>query len=231
MNGGIEYLNFRVLILCLIALSFKKNQMNNPVIPINGGFIFKSFLFKGSEFWLSSNEVKSAEKFEAAKDRTGIRKSVEVFDSSKIQDISFNESSDTIKLSYINKKEKLKKLDLKFNDNRQATLYGNYLGEQLAMSKSSIQEQKTKPLLINASYLLLAVGLTIYFGFIDDASSFEEVGGTRRSRGNAALMVFLYNTIGQTGMIIIGTIISLFAAYQLFKRYKNPTNNVLFTKQ
>ncbi len=205
--------------------------MNNPVIPINGGFLFKSFMFKGDEFWLSSNEVKSAEKFEAAKDRTGIRKSVEIFESSKIQDISFNESSNTIKLSYFNKKEKLKKLDLKFNDSKQATLYGNYLGEQLAMSKSSIQEQKTKPLLINAGYLVIAVGLTIFLGFIDDASSFEDVGSTRKTKANAALMVFLYNTIGQTGIIIIGTLISLFAAYQLYKRYKNPTNNVLFTKQ
>lgn len=189
----------------------------------------ESFTLRENEIWISQNKVRSIEKFEKAVLNTGMLKSAYSIPLDKVYEVKFNEGDESLLIRYVNEKEKNKKLNIAFDDEPFSNKVGVYLGEKLGFSKQVEVESKIKPLLINGLILLFSIGATVVFGLMEDPGAEVDVdSGSRRNRGGRQLMKFLFETIGQTGVIILGTAISLYLAYQLYQRYKSPTNVITY---
>ena len=186
-------------------------------------------LLRDNEIWFSQDNIKSFEKFEKAVNKTGMMRSAYTVPLSSISEVSFNEASESAKIKFTTEKGKEKKLKIGFNDTAVSNQFGEHLGTKLGLNKSTTQESQIKPLLLNALYLLIALGATVFLGTIDDTSELTE-SSSRRNRGKGAILKIIVDTIGQTGVFIIGGLISLYLAYSLFKRFKNPSNEVVYSK-
>lgn len=202
--------------------------MENQIFGIESTF-WKSLAIKDDELWLSQNKVNDLEKFESAIQKTGMLKSAYSYPLSSISEISFNEASESVKIKYQDEKGKQKKLNIGFGDKGLSNQFGQYLGDKLGMTKSQKQEGQLKPLLLNLLYLVLSIGGTIFLGTMEDTNELTD-GGTRRSRNKGAFLKLIVDTIGQTGVIIIGSLISIYLIYQLYKRFKNPAIEVVYQK-
>jgi hypothetical protein len=202
--------------------------MENQIFEVGAG-LAKSIVLREDELWLSQDKVKDLEKFEKAINKTGMLQSAYKIPLSSIGEISYNEASESTKIKYINDKGKEKKLNITFTEIPLSNQFGHHLGEKLNFSKASKHEGQVKPLLLNALYLIIAIGATLFLGMMDDSTTLTD-GGSRRSRNKGAFLKLIVDTIGQTGVFVIGGLISAYLAYQLFKRYKNPSNEILYTK-
>ena len=200
--------------------------MENQIFAIEST-LWKSLLLKDDELWLSQNKVSSLEKFESAVQKTGMLKSAYAYPLSSISEISFNEASESVKLKYQNEKGKQKKLNIGFGEETLSNQFGHYLGEKLGLAKSQKQESQLKPLLLNLVYIIITVGATFFLATMEDSSELTD-SGSRRNRNKGALMKMLVDTVGQTGVIIIGSLIAVFLIYRLYKRFKNPANEVVY---
>lgn len=202
--------------------------MENQIFAIKNTF-WKSLAIKGDELWLSQDKVNDLEKFEKSLQKTGLMKSAYAYPLSTIAEISFNEASESVKLKYQDEKGKQKKLNIGFGDKDLSNQFGQFLGEKLGMTKSQKQEEQLKPLALNALYLVVAIGGTIVLSTMSDTNELAD-RGTRRSRNRGAFFQLIVDTIGQTGVIIIGSLISIYLIYRLYKRFKNPANEVVYQK-
>lgn len=203
--------------------------MENQVFKVGAGMMGSAMILKENELWIHTDKVKSLEKFEKDILKTGIRQSAYKIELSTIKEVSYNEASESAKIKYINDKGKEKKLNIEFEHVDLSNQFGEYLGTKLGYNKSSTQEGQLKPLLLNGLYLALAIGGTFLFGMMDDTSQITE-SSRRKGSGARAIMKLIVDTIGQTGVFIVGGLISLFFAYELYKRFKNPSNEILYSK-
>lgn len=202
--------------------------MKNQIFSIESTF-WKSLAISEDEIWLSQKNVKSLEKFESAVQKTGLMKNAQAYPLSSIYEVSFNEGSESVKLNYKDEKGKDKKLKIGFGDKDLSNKFGTYLGETLKLSKSQTQESQLKHLLLNLLYLVLAIGGTIWLGTMEDTSQLAE-GSTRRSRNKGAFVRLIVETLGQTGVFIVGGLISAYLAYQVYSRYNNPENELVYKR-
>jgi len=202
--------------------------MENQVFKASAGMMGKSIILKENELWVHTDEVKSLEKFEKDILKTGMKQSAYKIEMSAINEISYNEASESTKVKYTNEKGKEKKLNITFEDVDLSNQFGQYLGSKLGFKQSSIQEGQIKPLLLNGLYLLIALGMTFFVGTMEDTSMITD-SKSRRGSGNRAIFKLIVDTVGQTGVFLIGGLISLYLAYQLFRRFKNPSNEILYT--
>lgn len=199
--------------------------MENQIIQVTEAK-WKSILLNETELWLSQDKIKDFQNFERAVRYPGSFKVAGVsYSLDKIMRLRFNELSDTINLEYTSS-EKTKKVELKFNDKEQAKQFGNYLGEKLGFNRHVNQENKTTPLLKQLLYLIVVIVITVFLGTSVDS---EDVNSSNVRKGGALLRI-IYDTIGQTGILILGSLISIFLAYKLYNRYQNPVNDIIYEK-
>ena len=202
--------------------------MENQIFEIATTF-YKSLVLTNDALWISANKERDLEKFEEAVNKTGMMKSAFAVPLSSVTSISFNEASEQVKVKYLDESSKVKSLSIGFSDSAHSNQFGNYLGNKLGYTKQVIKETQLKPLLLNAMYLLLAIVTTVALGLIDTPAEMTDNGSSRR-RNKGAFVKLIADTIGQTGVLIIGGLISAYLAYQLYKRYKNPASETVFTK-
>jgi len=204
--------------------------MENQIFKVTAG-MGRSLMLKEHEIWIHGDNVKKIEKFEKAINKTGsfLRTGAYKISYTSVREISYNESSEFIKLHYINDKGKEKKLKIDFSDTKLSNRFGKYLGKKLEMRKIITQEDQMKPLFLNVLYVLMAIAATYLLSTVDATTEISD-SGSRKTRNKAALLKLVVDTIGQTGVLIIGGLTTLFFIYQLYKRFKNPSNEVVFTK-
>ncbi|MEZ5045143.1 MAG: hypothetical protein R2828_34935 [Saprospiraceae bacterium] len=199
--------------------------MENQIIQVTEAK-WKSILLNETELWLSKDKIKDFQNFERAVRYPGSFKVAGIsYSLDKIVGLRFNESSDTVNLEYSNS-EKTKKVELKFNDKEQARQFGSYLGEKLGFNRNVTQENRTIPLLKQLLYLIVSIGITAFLGTSVDSEDLNSSGG----RKGGAILRIIYDTIGQTGILILGSLISIFLAYKLYDRYQNPVNDIIYEK-
>lgn len=202
--------------------------MENQIFAIESTF-YKSLAIKGDELWLSNNKESDFGTFENGIKKTGLMKAAYAYPLASITEISYNEASERIKLRYKDDNGKLKKLNIKFDDQERSNRFGAFLGEKLGMTRSQEQERQWKPLLTNLFYLIVAIGGTYALAMIDDTTELTD-GGSRKSRSRGAILKMIVDTIGQTGVIVIGSLISLYLIYRLYTRFQQPANEVVYQK-
>lgn len=203
--------------------------MENNIYRITAGMGYESLVLVENELWLSIKKVRDIDKFEKAVRNTGMMKNAVAMPLANINEISFNESSLSTKIKYTDEKGKDKKIGINFSEKEISNQFGQHLGEKLGFNRSSSTENQVKPLLTNGLILLVTVATTIFLGTIDDTSEITN-STTGRNRGKGAFLKMIVDTIGQTGVLIIGGLISAYTAYNLYKRYKNPASEIIYTK-
>lgn len=203
--------------------------MKNQVVKIENT-LWKSVMIAEDSVYLSSSKEKSAEAFEKSIEKSGMLSKTEAIPFASISGVNFNESSDTASISYTNAKGKAKDLKLQIGDDEISNQFGEFLGQELGLARTETQEGTLKPLLLNALYLVIAIGATIFLGTMDGSEEIDTDSGSRKSQRNKAIFKFLYETLGPTGIIIVGSLISLYLGYRLYNRYKNPAKEVAFTR-
>lgn len=202
--------------------------MENQIFEVGAG-LAKSMVLRENEIWLSTDKVSSIEKFEKAVGKTGIMRSAYIVPLSSLNEISYNEASQSTKIKYTDEKGKEKKLNIGFDEVDLSNQFGQYLGEKMNFSKETTQENQIKPLLWNGFFLLLTIASTIVIGTLEDTSSLTE-SASRRNRGGVAILKMIVDAVGQTGVFVIGGLISAYLCYQLYKRFKNPSSEILYSR-
>lgn len=202
--------------------------MENQVLNAKSN-IYQSIVLRDDELWLSVNKVRNLEKFEKVAERTGLMESVTKMPLSKIKEISYNEASESLKLIYTNKKGKEKKMSLTFDDESESNYFAEYLGGKLNFSRFEEKENQIKPILTNVFFLLITILGTFLFSTMEDTSEFDDVSSRKDAR-NQALMKLIVETVGQTGVFIIGGMISVYLIYRIYSRYQNPANDVVLKR-
>jgi hypothetical protein len=202
--------------------------MENQIFAIESTF-WKAIAIKEGELWLSQDKVKNFEKFEKGIQKSGLLKSAYAYPLTSVSEISFNEATESIKLRYQDEKGKQKKLNIKFSDKDVSNQFGEFLGKKLEMKRNQKQEKQLKPLLLNAIYLIISIVATVLFATLDDTSELTD-SGSGRQRRKGAFVKMIVDTIGQTGIILIGSLISIYLIYQLYTRFKNPAIEVVYQK-
>lgn len=202
--------------------------MENKIFAIESTF-WKAIAITEHELWLSQDKVRDLEKFEKGIQKAGLLKSSYAYPLTSVSQISFNEASESINVRYQNEKGKEKKLNIKFENKDLSNEFGEYLGNKLKLTKSQKQEKQLKPLLLNIFYVVVSIVVTVLFATMDDTDDLTD-GGTARQRGKRAFVKLIVDTIGQTGVIIIGFLATTFFLYQLYNRYKNPSSEIVFQR-
>ena len=201
--------------------------MENQLFTLGNG-IWKRLIFKGDKFYVTDSELKSVEKFNAKIEKSGMMTTVQSFPISSMKKINYNEADEMVIVRYMNEKGKEKKLRFTFSDAKYTSQFGEDLGKKLNLTKSTVTEKQWKPMLGNLFLVVVAIGATIWLGGMDDTSGLME-NTTRRNRGGAAIIKMVVDTVGSTGVYIIGSLLSLFGIYNLYTRYKNPKQDVSFS--
>jgi hypothetical protein len=144
--------------------------------------------------------------------------------------LQLNETSPELKFKMLHENGKSESLKIKFDEPAKAITVGHLIGQRSGLPVEERQEKSLKPLLNKSFYLLLALGFTGYVLFGDASEMASGEGGTAKSRSGRAILSFLYDIVGQTGLIIIGVIASALIALNMYKRYKNPAKECLYQK-
>ena len=202
--------------------------MENQIISVKSTF-WKSLVVRDNELWLSQNNVSNLEKFEKGIHQTGLMKSAYAYPLESITEVSFNEASEAIKLRYIDEKGKNKKMSFEFGDVELSNHFGHFLGAKNRFAKSEKQESQTKYLMLNGLYLFVAVAMTAWLYSMDDFSDFGDSAKGKR-RGMAMLIQSILETIGHTGILLIGILSTAYLGYNLYKRFQNPASEIVYTK-
>ena len=75
--------------------------------------------------------------------------------------------------------------------------------------------------------MVFTIGFTYFMATLEDGSELDGSGNSK-SRGAAAILRIAHHLVGPTGIMIIGTLISLIIAYSTYSRFKNPEQNIVF---
>lgn len=164
------------------------------------------------ELWVSEHEIKDFDYFKKAVQAIG-EIDATIYKLIYVSQIQYNEESKKVNLVY-KVGIMLSKVKLKFESKNSAQQFAESLGTKLEFPRSVVEEKKNEPLIFNLIYVIIAAVITIflstYDGIVTESSS-------RKSRLGGFILRILYDTIGQTGLIILGTMVTLFFAYKRFK--------------
>ena len=200
--------------------------MENQIFRIENN-TWKSIALREKAIWFSEKKLNDLDKFAKEIHDAKITERAYACPLDVISEVSFNEASETVKIRYKNEFGEQKKLKIEFGDQELSNQFGHYLGGKLALPEKQKQERQWKPLLLNLLYLILAIVGTIYLGTMEDTEDLIETG-SRRSRGRLGFLKIIVDTIGQTGVVIIGTLISILIIYQAYQRFKKPANEIVY---
>ncbi len=195
----------------------------------------RSIVVLEDSFIISSKKENSLEDMKARVGKKSIMHSAEEFQLSAITEITSNESSEQFKFRYEKKNGKLKKRTMVFDHKETANEVAELLADQGAMIRSEQPENKIYPLLGSGFLLTITLFFMGMMLSIDDVSELDSSAegysrSARRSRGGSAMMKFIYETIGTTGIAIIGSAIALGIIYFAYNRWKNPATVMGWTK-
>lgn len=200
--------------------------MLHQIYHIDAG-VWNSILITPDEFWISGNKVKSFEKFEKQVQKTGLMKMAKAYPLSSVTEVSFNEADGMVKLIYINEKEKKKKLQLDFKEVNRSNEFGHFLGQHIGLYKQVKKENFRSFLLWRLLPLVLTILFTGYFASIEDTDAWSGTGSSRR-KGTQILIKTIIDTIGTTGVLLLGGAIAAIQVYLIYKRYQNPAMEVCY---
>jgi len=186
----------------------------------------RSLLVTEDELWLSDSKIKDINSFKNG--IAGISSDeVTVYKLIYFQKLKHNSKSEIVRIIY-KVGNIVKKIKLEFNNQDEANVFFEFFGKKLGFRKSIEKEKKIKPLIINI-FLLFSIVFFTYM--ICDPNNITSLTTSGKKGGIITLLfIFLHATVGKYGIILIGTLIFVYSTYKLYRRFKNPANNMIFKK-
>ena len=204
----------------------------NEIIKLKDDATTKTLKLNEDNFWFSVKEHKDFESFKkiVEKNNGKFLNSHGIVPYKFITKIRLNEKSDKIKFKYTNIKGKDEEIDLSFDQKEDAMKIGEFIANKTSLKKDIQAESTTKALLINILYILGSIGITAFLAMGEDLDVDQDSysRSARRARSGKVLINMIHNLIGQTGIILIGTIVTAYFIFKTWKRYKNPANDIIF---
>lgn len=162
---------------------------------------WKTILIKHGIAFLSKQTYSRIERFEAEIKDSRFANEFEAFPLSNITEIKFNDHSEEVDILYLNKEDKEKIVSLKIGHANLAQDFGNNLGKELGLAKSTRVEKKWKIIVKNSIFLLVCVVIPIL--------AYSNLGNTKDK-----IWEF-------TAFIVIGFCLAIF---NLVRKLMKPTN-------
>ncbi|MEM9834884.1 MAG: hypothetical protein AAF828_00195 [Bacteroidota bacterium] len=181
---------------------------------------YKSIALTDDALLLSSSKPDTLEELKANIEKGGLLTSTLNIPVQSIKAVSQNSSGSQIKFSYTNENGKVKKQTFGIGLPTEAAAFAAQLGELAGLSSTTDTENPMGPLLTNAFLVLLAGGGTAFIALTD----FDEVDVSGRNRGRAGILKLIKNTLGETGVWIVGGLLTAYLIYSLYQRFSNPAN-------
>ncbi len=209
--------------------------MLNKVIRLESRQMYPSIVTTSDNIFLSSRKDNSIEEVLARKEKNSMLSTVLEIPLESVQSISFHETSGTVKVKYINEKQKLKKRSLVFNSEEAANRYGQFLGQHIGLKEHTTEEKKIWQILKGVFFLALSIGFIFLMATIDDASALESnregySRSARNAKAGSAILQLIYTILGSTGSIALGSLISLGIIYFTYRRLQNPKMEIEWTR-
>jgi len=187
----------------------------------------KAVMLTEDEFFISTLPYNDVADFKKDASKTGMLKVAHSHKLSFIREIAFKDASDTVKIKYYDqKKQTQKSVKLEFKSKLTANQFGRFLGHKIDFVPTEAEENQTKRLLINLGYAAIAIAGTVFLASLEG----EDLSSNGK-RGKGAILKVIVETLGQTGVYIIGALITLFLLYRAVMRWQNPATEVVYKKK
>jgi hypothetical protein len=200
--------------------------MIKRIFPVTGEKI-ASLLLDNRSFKFSSRKFNTVEEFEEAFHKTlSLAKTTEIKHSS-VKSVRKPELSNNITIRH--NTLMAGNVVFAFDNQSDQAFFFNYLEQGLSFRK----RRETMSIFIASRKSILALLITIgatalgYY-LAERAASGEELHFRGRRRGMLKLFNFVAEMLGQTGVIVAGTLIASFFIYKITRRFKNPQQQLVF---
>jgi len=197
--------------------------MKNQVFSVNNE-VLKVIGFNDDKLMISSKGHNDIESLAASAEKSGMMETIKTVDIPSITSIFFNEKDHNIKVKYTNKKGKEKSHSIELLDHDLTADFANELAEMRGFTKAVSTETTIRPLLYNIAGIVFT-GFITWLAY-SIATGSMEVSDSGRRRGLQVLFGRIAETLGPIGVIILGSLITLFLAYSAYKRFSNPASVV-----
>jgi len=184
--------------------------------------------FSDEQIIFSSKGHSSFDSLLSSTKKSGLLESVQTIPVNSVKEIFINEKEEFFTIKY-NKGGKLKKDRVLLNDLNLRESVVAEIASMNQLSKTVVDESKTKPLLFNVLGILAIPLFTwIARGMAIDAQNGESYEATGRRSGMKNLVANVIESIGPTGITIIGVLGLLYMIYVTYNRYQNPATETKF---
>lgn len=199
--------------------------MIDKVFSISGNKI-SSFIIDENSLKFSSKSFKTSAEFQEAWDKKlSLATKLEVkFDS--IKSIKKEDNDDDILIKYKTFAGIHTDFEFSFSDNNDIVLFFNHFEKQLFYQK--LNETLT-PIKAIRNYLIgLTVAIVVTIFSYYQAIAIENGTAVEITSRKERLFRNIIGTLGDKGVILVGTAISIFLIFKIWTRFKNPPTQVRF---
>lgn len=189
----------------------------------------KVFGFNDNQLIFSSKGHNTFESLESAAVKPGLLETLKTIDVEAVRGIEYIESEEGLTIIY-DKKGKRKKEGIGINNSNVREGLVKELALLKGFNPTILEENKVKPLLLNLFWVVLIGGFTVIArGMAIDAQNGEHYIATGRRRGIAQLVTDTIESIGPLWVTIIGVVCLLYAMFNAYKRYNNPSQEIKYS--
>lgn len=205
--------------------------MENQVFKIDGNY--RRLALTGGGLLVTNEELESTEEIERAVRNPDGKHHSFGLPFARIQEAGYNTKDDYVKLTYVAVAAtdgKSQELQVEFGDDATARAFGEFIGTKLSGSRIETRENRLTALFGSAIFLLGVLGITWFLTTLVEDDSLEGQGGSARARGKLAFLRLITNTLGETGLWIVGGLIAALIAFGMYSRFKSPGKDVVYTR-
>ena len=203
--------------------------MINQIIPL-GDKNLKVFGFNEKQIIFSSKGYNTFESLIASSEKSNILEVKRVIPLASVLELSFNKKSKNLIIKH-SKNGKVKKTSILLADVSLREPLLSEISKLKNFQKKTVNESKTKPLLLNIIAILSVAALTWAFrDMAIDAQNGIHYEASGRNSGLKQLIANAVEAIGPLGVTLIGILGLIYIIFITYKRYNKPAVEIKFNR-
>ncbi len=200
--------------------------MANEIFSINGHKM-STLYFDDESFKFSSSNLNSAEDFENSWDKTFTLATKSEIRYGLIEAIKKEENDDNITISYKASFGTTSHCKFSFPNPNDYERFFITLENELGLEKEHETLEPFKA--ISNRLFMLAVTIAVTAFSYYEAIAIANGTATKSTTSKAKLFDRIVGILGDKGVLLIGTAIACYMLFQMWKRFTNPPNQIIFT--
>jgi hypothetical protein len=192
---------------------------------------WKSLMLTLDRMLVSSKKYADSQTFEEKFGEKSMLESKNEIPLSSINKLSREEKSNIVTFHYNNENNKETSIAYTFENISSVAEVSDHFTEKLKFKKEKVQQSAISAVIFPA--ILALVGILGTWLFASQASSGESMvseSGVRRNRGIKMILGNILDSLGTTGIIVVGSLITAYLIYSAYKTYKNPPFDLVYTR-